>query len=414
MADLMIRPSWNDHHVITSMLAPGAAGSFIRRGRPVIDRLILDATLAFRNHKPYAEAAESAGIPLLIDPLTFLAASQVDADDPWHRLPYAPATPLDAHFRADRQLSAAFVEQVIEFEIERGATAIIPPYEYVAARDDPRFEQSLGWIRETARAMRANSIALPIMPVFCASLRDLGSPSTWERGIDRFLAVAREVGPSAIGLLLTPLGDGKEGYGKLHHAFSAFLHAQSLGVPVIALRQGVYGPSLCAAGISGYETGVGLSEQAQIKGAISRRAKPRDHGKHGGGTGAGVYLEPLGRSLRKRVAEELLASTPGMRAKLLCTDERCCPHGAQSMLDERREHAIRTRSRELSELDAVPGIEWRLNHVRVRLEGRVALAQQANDVLTRSGVSDRIATRGFESLIRITRELSQRGDTAAA
>ena len=241
--------------------------------------------------------------------------------------------------------------------------------------------------------MHANSISLPIMPVFCASLRDFGSPATWEHGVDRFLTAAREVGPSAVGLLMSPLGDGKEGYGKLHHAFSLFLHAQSAGVPVIALRQGAYGPSLCAAGIGGYETGIGTSEQAQVAAAINRRSKPRD-AEQSGGPSAGVYIESLGRSLQKRAAEQLLASSPGMQAKLLCTDERCCPYGVQSMLDTRREHAIWTRSRELTELDAVPGVEWRLNHVRIRMEGRIALARQANDVLARTGVRERIATQG--------------------
>src|SRR5215207_3185359 len=81
-AELLIRPSWNDHQVVADLLASGGAGIMVGRQRPIISRLVVDAQLAAQRPQ-FAEAANGAGIPFLVDPVTTLLHGELRPDDPW-------------------------------------------------------------------------------------------------------------------------------------------------------------------------------------------------------------------------------------------------------------------------------------------------------------------------------------------
>lgn len=206
-------------------------------------------------------------------------------------------------------------------------------------------------------------------------------------------------------LVVRPAGDGKDSYHKLWRLFLAMSHLKSvLGLPVIAWRQGIYGHALVAAGVDGCETGIGISEQSNIRSNIAARRPPKPGQKPGRGGAAGVYVEPLGRSLNPRVARTLLENQT-MRAKVMCADERCCPQGVASTLAHPREHAVRARARELATLAALPARSWRLNHIAMKAQAAVTLAEQANRLLANVGEPLRIKTTSFEALARLAEEL---------
>src|SRR5437016_618435 len=92
MAQLLIRPSLNDHQVIADLLAPPPMPT-IRRSRPPIAQLVVDAHIAAQR-PTLAESANDAGIPFLVDPTTVLLQSDVDPTSSWAKLPFASARPL--------------------------------------------------------------------------------------------------------------------------------------------------------------------------------------------------------------------------------------------------------------------------------------------------------------------------------
>jgi hypothetical protein len=402
--ELLIRPALNDHEVVSDLLAPGGTGIMVGRQRPLISRLVVDAPVAARRPQ-FAEAAAGAGIPFLVDPLTPLLHGVLRDEDPWARLPFGRAgdvAPAEFAARSDRD---HYVAEVVEFELSHSATAVIPPYPYVSAPDDPWFLVALDWIRLTRTAMERDGVAVPLVPVLCAQLMKMGAEKAWNIGLDRFASAARDAGAQAVGLCLSPAGDGKDSYHKLWRLFLAMSHLKIvLGLPVIAWRQGIYGPALVAAGVDGYETGIGISEQSNIRSNIAARRPPKPGKKPGRGGAAGVFVEPLGRSLNPRVARRLLENQ-SMRAKVMCTDERCCPQGVASTLEHPREHAVRSRARELATLGALPARPWRLNHIAMKAQAAVTLAQQANRLLANVGEPLQIKTTSLEALARVAEEL---------
>jgi hypothetical protein len=409
-AELLIRPGRNDHLVLQDLLAPGGAAVLLPN-RPLVSRLVLDAHLA-RRRPDLPEAAAAAGTGVLIDPLTPLWQGELRPEDPWSKLSFGEArglSPSDfAHDRRD-----AVVASVVDFQLAHGATAIIPPYTYAQSPLDPWFEIALDFIRRTARYMRNEGVHLPLVPVLCAQLKGFGRERTWRLGADRFLHVALDVGPQLIALCLSPTGGPRDSYGKILRLFLTARRFKSTGCRVVAWRQGIYGPALVAAGLDGYETGIGTREQSNVAGMISSR-KPKPAGKKRRGSGGlpGVYLEPLGRSVPSPIAETLLGSR-AMRPKVMCDDERCCPDGAGSTLDHRAPHAVRTRARQLAELDAQPA-PWRLHQIVKSARSAAALAAQANRVLAEAGFPDRLRAEAMQSLAQVAEFLGQSDATSRA
>jgi hypothetical protein len=398
MPELVIRPGINDHEVIQDLLAPGGASVFLPGARPLIDRLVIDAHVA-SSRSQFADAANGVGVPVLIDPLTPLWQGQQREQDKWSLLAFGRSqrlTPEDFNQFAVEKLTA----EVVSYQAERGATAIIPPYLYVSSPADPFFDIALDFLRATARNMSKAGLALPVMPVFCAQLKGLGAEKTWTEGIDRFTKTALDLGPEALAVCLSPAGGAGDSYSKVLRLFAATRRIKQSGVRVIAWRQGIYGLGLVAAGLDGYETGVGTRERTDLSAVINSRKPPQPGKKRSGGAPLGIYLEPLRRSFSSAVGETLLGHR-GMRPKVMCDDERCCPNGAASTLDQRRQHAIRTRARELAALEAQPHTSWRLHQVAQDARAAGQLAVQANDVLKAAGIGQRIGTSGYQSLAQV-------------
>lgn len=404
--DLLVRPALNDHEVVADLLAPGGTAIMIGKQRPIVSRLVVDAPIAARRSQ-FAEAAAGAGIPFLVDPLTYLLHGDKREDDAWTKLGFADHNAVHVSDFAGVSARADLVARVVDFEIECGATAIIPPYPYLAGPEDPWLGVALDWIRLTREHLDATGVALPIIPVFCGALSRFGPDLAWGGGLDRFVAVSGQARVEALAVCLSPAGSGKDSYHKLWRFFDAFDHIKQLsGLPVFAWRQGVFGLALVAAGIDGYETGIGTSEQANVRRSITARKPPKPGMKPGRGGTAGFYLEPFGRSVNPRVARRLLANA-SMRAKVMCTDERCCPQGVTSTLDHPREHAVRSRARELAVLAALAARSWRLNHIVTKSDAAVTLAKQANRLLAEEGEAFLIHTKGLESMSRVAEELRQ-------
>jgi hypothetical protein len=400
--ELIIRPSMNDHEVVADLLAPGGTSIMVGRQQPVISRLVVDAHVVARRPQ-FAEAAAEAGIPFLVDPWTPFLQGELREADPWAALPYGTAERVEAAQYSSG--SRDFVRRVVDFELEHEATAVVAPYPYVTEPTDEWFGVALRWLEETRAYLDEERIGLPLIGVMCGQLLKFGAERTWAEGLNRFAAKMRRVQAHGVALCLSPIGNGKESYNKLLRFFLTADRLQRLArMPTFAWQQGMYGPALVAAGLDGYATGIGISEQTNISSNLAARRPPKNGEQPGRGGSAGVFLDPLGKSLNRRAATALL-SDPTMRAKLMCTDERCCPNGITSTMEHPREHAVRTRQRELLTLDGLPARAWRLNHIATQAQAGLTLAHQANKVLVKAGVDVQLGTTGFESLARVAEEL---------
>ncbi len=259
MAALLIRAAMNDHVVIGDLLAPGAGPRLASR-RPPISQLVADGHVAAAR-PVLADHARAAGIPYVVDPDTPLLQSSVDPEDRWVKLPFAKA---EAMAPAEVRLEE-LIESVIEFELDQGATVVVPPYFYASSPADPWFHLTVRSIQRTAGYLEEAGIRLPLSPVLCAQLQSFSPQTVWSVGLDRFAAVALESGAASMAICLSPAGAGTDGYGKVMRLFEAAGRTKEHGLPVLAWRQGIYGPALVAAGLDGYECGLaGVSDDLGV------------------------------------------------------------------------------------------------------------------------------------------------------
>jgi hypothetical protein len=405
-AELLIRPSVNDHKVVADLLAPGGPGA----GRP-FSRLVLSAQDAARNSE-FRDLAAKSGTPVLVDPMTMLFQGEVAANDPWvEKVSFGRAEAYTGAELVNPFILDAIVAESLEFQVDHGATAIIPPYFYADRPESPSFDASLAAIARTAKRMRAHGISLPLVPILCAQLQGFAHRPGWQAALDRFASAAIDVGPQALGLFLSPVGTGDESYSKVLNLLVAGRHVASFGVPVLAWRQGAYGPALVAAGLSGYECGMGIGEYSNARGYLNQH-KPRE--KKGSGFSAqGTYLPAFGRSVQPKIARVLLDDRV-LRGRLICSDVRCCPQGVESMfVSKGRPHAVRARGRALRELAEIPDAGWRLRHVARGAASAHVLATKANELLARAQVPNRVHPEGYAALEQAV-ELLRAGGPAGA
>jgi hypothetical protein len=409
MAELIIRAGHDDQLVIGDLLTPGGAVAL----RPPMDRLVAEAQTAARIPS-LAESAHLAGVPYLIDPMTPLLQGPTDPNDAWvKRVPFGEAAEIAiADFNPARVEKLA--AEVVEFELAHRATAILAPYLYAHSPEDPAFTTSLQLLLATRRYMSRNDVNLPLIAVFCGGWQHFAREDTWRKGVDRFLANALDVNPQSLAVCLSPVGDASDSYAKTARIFLAARRFRASGVPTLAWRQGVFGPGLVAAGLDGYETGACTRERADVRSQITRK-KPKANGTSSGGPPPQmVYLEGLGRSVTVEVARALLGDLD-TRARLICDDESCCPHGVDSMLDDRVRHTINARADRMRDLNAMPESSWRLHQVTKDAQQAVRTTKRAALVLHRAGVSTKLETGAQESLARIAEHLRKqdaRSETA--
>lgn len=386
-----------DHLVVGDLLKPATVPRLVGRHTP-IDVLVADAHVA-EARPTLSESAQGAGVPFLVDPNTPLLQSVVAEDDRWAKLPFAQAAAL----RPGEVDTDELVARVVDFQLDKGATRIIPPYFYAANPTDPWFALSLRLIDETREYLSDNGVRLDVLAVLCAQLQSFGNHQQWGIGVDRFVERVKGADVASVALCLSPAGDGKDGYGKVRRLFDTARRVKASGLRAAAWRQGIYGPGLVAAGLDGYECGMGTGEQTNVSRQQSSR-KPREKG-HSGGGGPGIFIETLGRSVPRRVGQVLLGDT-AMRPKVMCDDEGCCA-SVSATLDKPREHAVRSRARLLAELSAQPASRWRLNHVAREAAFATTLAGQANRVLESEGSTERIKFDNLGALGQVAAELAQ-------
>lgn len=264
MPELMIRPSHNDHRVVRSLLS----GSFDGAGPP-IGGLVLDAPLAARE-AAYRHHASTAGVALLIDPLTHLAQSAQPAEDSWARLRLAPTRALSpAELQTGSGEMRTLVMRTVDFQIDHGATAVIPPYVMLGNVGDGWLDAQIALLDATAGYLLSSGFTLPIWCVLALSWRLL-SRQTWPAVLSPLLCAAGRLEPAYIGLAATKVTDGVRPAERLAALLAVSAHVGRTHA-VLGWRQGRVGEAMVADGAAGYETGIGWRETCDLRADMRSR-----------------------------------------------------------------------------------------------------------------------------------------------
>lgn len=403
--DLFVRAGRRDNLVIEELVAPATAG--VQLGRRVPFRgVVVDAPTAVA--QPHLrEAAEAAGLPFLVDPLTTLLQDVQAPDDSWATLPFAHSEAITPEDLESGAMQDELIDRSVRFQLEHGASVITPPYFFAKDPDDPWFAIQLNINRRTAAYLAQEGISVPVAPVLAASVRRFGTQASWPLGVDRFMQSTDGMNVRHVGLALSA---SRPTNGDTEDRISAYLstvaHLASR-MPVMAWRQGQYGLAAVAAGALGYQTGPGTDERCDLTNlARNRRPKPADAKPSAFGTTKFVYSALFGRSFPERVVEALLENRY-TRGTIVCEDSACCPDGGSSMLDAWRQHALRSRGRQLDEISVMPGTAWRLNAIATQADHAATVARTANQVLEDAGVRERVPERSFRSLATVTEAMRE-------
>ncbi len=397
MTELVLRAGHNDHLAIGELLTdPSALSPRLSR---YVRRVVVDAT-AIVNEPEFARAAYAAGTQLLVDPQTMFLTAPQHPEDNRAKLSFASAAKLDPRDLLVQVARARLIEEVVEFQLDHGATGVIPPYLHLTdfAGCAARVQRLL--IQETAEHLVALGLAYPIFPLISVDQRAVSlDPAHWPDDLGRLLRVAHKYANGPIGLALSMTS--KPNQTNLHVATRIWRRAARLG-PFIAWHAGETGLLAVAMGAAGYEVGMCGSERYNARGQQRTRANLPVSGPRY----QGAYIDSIGKSLERRVVETLSKVPGAHQGDLNCLDPACCPKGFASMLNHgRRQHAVRSRLRELETLSSIGARRWMLRHLAVRAQEAVGSSRRIRAAANNTGQRIGANPAEHEAMLQVTRAL---------
>lgn len=315
-------------------------------------------------------AVRQAGVPLLIDPQTFYLQGGQYAGDPWAGLPFGrPSKSLPGDFDAFAQED--LIARVVDYQLEHGATSIIPPYVHIEKIASEWIDVQAGFWERTRRYLDRNGVSLPVSAVLALGWRVL-HPVQGPAALAPIFEAMAILNPQEIALAASK---ADQGVNPRDRAMDFVLMIERLRHhhPVIAWQQGHLGELSVAAGGVGYECGIAWREKCDLQTAMGNRQKPAS-----GGPGARpVFVPALGRSIPKR-SLEAIRENRDLWMRVICPDDECCQAGGMTLLGDARAHAIVQRATRLSELDRIERPVWRWQHLAEKADEGIDLARRIN------------------------------------
>ena len=377
------RLGYRDHPAVEDALSVGLPGC---------SGIVLDLKYGARQ-TAVAAAAKRAGREVLWDPSTWrLSARGFQAE----HCEYASGEALEAESLVlDKLAQRRLVHQVWQAH-SPAVTRFTPPYVQV-------WEPQHAILNRDMAKMTRSVAGADVRPVVILSSQ-LPIPL-----VEEIASIYAQAGLDAIELRVTPLGGEDVGPQKVHDVRDMLRAFRNRGVRVVLGMSGSIGHTLTALGeTDGYSVGVGMLESFDAASRLNRQVKEYDTPPETvQGTQPGVYLAPLGQTLRKKAAAALLGPDAPTRVSLRCTND-CCRDTINGPLLDPRKHYLYTRTQEANLADErrafgthLAGEHDRLRRIRNK---RLSLAQ--------GKLNQTPATRTLDSLISLVDETLHAAETA--
>jgi len=401
MSELVIRGRHNDHRVLQELL--GAGGVTLEQSQR-LRRVVVDAT-AVASQPLFATAAADSGKQLLVDPQTpFLEAAQ-HPQDTWARLPFASAARLTmADFQSPAQRDA-LIDGVVTFQIDHGATAIIPPYIYVTDLDGPHAQVQRDLWTRTADYLDGAGVRYPLLPVLAVSRQKVPiAAAAWRASLGNLVLSASGLTDGPIGLALSSSSAHHSADG-LHRSMTIWRHTASIA-RFLAWNCGDLGPLAVAIGAAGYESGLCGAERCNMPEKIQSRSGLPEPGPRW----YGAYVHTLNRSLTRSAVEDMLTVSQ-LHGALACPDPDCCSSGSGIVGRARRQHAARSRLEELCRLDRIGAVHWKLHRLEQQAADAAAIAGRMAKLAKKRGYRIGVSAAPYEAMalqLRAVQETNRR------
>ncbi len=402
MAELLIRAGSQDAALLKRVFGlDGGRGSVWRP-----DRLVVDAHVPGQT-SDLAVIARRAGIPLLVDPQTYYLQDRQHPGDAWAQLPFATAESLSAADLSVRQTQDRLIAACVRYQIEAGATAIIPPYVHLEQADDDYIGVQADLWHRTAVYLADRQIELPVVAVAALGWRLLNQV-TGARALAPLWNALADLKPAEVAVAASRIHLGVRPHDRLNELVG-LISQLSLQYPVLAWQQGLLGEACVAAGAVGYETGIARREHCDVRTAkANRRALPQSAPR----SARPVYVSHLGRAIPKNSVRELRKHRT-IWTEVLCDDPRCCPAGDQ-VLGDARQHAIISRARDLAELGSVPRESWRWTRLAERSRAGLRVGAKINALAGRTPTMAKVDLGALSAINTVAEQRRQHRRTRRA
>jgi hypothetical protein len=331
---LYLRPSRNDHRVLSQLLSEGKAAM----SGVIFDPEYIDI------HEEIRTEVRQRNLEVVLDTRLMELATPTGCTGRRATLPWGnprPHTLTDLIGATDR-----IAEAVAEFVVTKRFTAVLAPTHFIAdGTKDPWFDldRSLASkLRDSLDSRGAGDVAiyyplaLPTRVFFDGAHRVALKTAFDGLRID------------GVWLRVHPFGS-HSGHLTLHRYIDACRDLHTLSLPLVAERTGNIGLALLAFGaVGGIESGVSSGERFDFSRLTRKRSSDGGFAPH-----QRVYFASLGVFLTRERADAFFQNRT-LRANFACANTTCCRRGAPDMIADPRRHFVSTRMQEVAMIGGVP------------------------------------------------------------
>lgn len=328
------RVGHNDHIVLTRLIA---------ERRLHADGLVIDARRHDR-HKTLRQHAGRVDIATCLDTQAMELAMPGTTSKGHAALPWAELAARDQADFSARHVEK-FVRAIVARLVEGGYEQVIAPAHYIPGVGSEWLgtdESLTSELRDQLNALGRETVGI-IYPlaIHHSAFYDARSRAVLKR-------VLRSLPIETVTLRVHPFGS-ESGPLVIRSFIEACRDLREAGVRLMVERAGI-------ASVASYALGaVGAIQSAITTGDsfdVGSLQKPAPV-KRKGGFPRRVYIQSVGTTVDRKVAEHLLSSNRG-KLHFACQERTCCPDGYESMLSDPERHSALARQRQYLELSKVP------------------------------------------------------------
>lgn len=331
---LYIRPGYNDHRVMSDLLA---------NGNKLFFGAVFDPTKIER-HSELKDQVLDNKLDAILDTRAMRSSTIGGYTDKMGLLPWGSKRPqiIDDFTGVNGR---RLINNISAFACEKGFTQVMAPSHYLSEVNDPWLEIDIGSACRLRDSLNKNEgIRIPIIYPLAISYAVFRNAEKRGALIEKLKGLPID----SLWLMIDGLGRNSTATAVKNY-IEASTDFQKLGIPIVADHiGGMFGLSLLAFGaVGGISHGVAANERF----STAHWRKPPQKGSFG--SAKQIYLPSIDSMLLEKEAEELLSSR---RAKsfFACNNTSCCPRGIKDMFDQPAKHFLYQRMSEVAGLSNMP------------------------------------------------------------